>query len=570
MSGRPWPCEVCGQRPRAHGQTRCCYGCMTGGPLVAPPCRRCGSTSDYYASGLCTECHLHAPKQRVGACGSCFAWGARRHDRWTCRSCIHWNRKYSTGTCIGCGTDAHIGGHDLCRLCLVTASRQRTNRNRPLDIARAGRHQQLFLADMNRAATHRTQPEPPPAVPALMWPNRPVGHRQLVLFTMNHDLSGGRGVVGPPKDPLLAAALGAHLDDYATRVGWHWGYTRTVRAGIRILLGLQDTPGAPVTASEATVLAQVRLPIRSVLEVLDDVGMVEDDRTPAIVAWFDRTVTGLPAPMMREVHTWFEVMVNGHTSPPRTKARSPITIKLYTRALLPALHTWATAGHNSLREITRADVLAILPPPGTERAMSGRGLGSLFGTLKAHKLVFTNPTHRLLTWADASRPPLPIENLEPVREALNSPNPARAALTALIAFHGLRTGDLRNLELTDIRDRRLHLSDRAIPLSPIVQQRVRAWLDHRQQRWPHSTNPHLFIHFRSAARHDPVGNRWVKLTLDLPGGARALRHDRIVDEAIATGGDTRRICDLFGLSIQQAIRYTQGAIEPTLPDHQQH
>lgn len=536
---------------------------MPGGPITPPPCRRCGSTANYYASGLCTECHLHGPKQRVGACRTCFAWGTRRHNRWTCRACIHWNHKYPLGVCVGCGRTVTVDGHGACRLCLVTARRERIN-HAPLDFAHAGQHQQLFLADMHKAATHTTLPQhPTPPVPE--WPNRPVAHRQLVLFTMGHDLSGGRGVVGPPKDPVLAAALDAHLDHYATRAGWRWGYTRTVRAGIRILLGLQDTPGAAITTSEAAVLAQVRLPIRSVLEVLADIGMVEDDRTPTIVTWFDRTVTDLPAPMLGELHTWFGVMVNGHTSPPRTKPRSPTTIKLYTRALLPALHTWAAAGHESLREITRADILAILPPPGTERAMCGRGLGSLFGTLKAHKHVFTNPTHQLMTWTDSSSPPLPMADLEPVREALNSPNPARAALTALIALHGLRTSDLRNLKLTDIRDRRLHLTHRVIPLAPIVQQKISGWLDHRQQTWPNSTNPHLFIHFRTAARHDPVGNRWVKLTLDLPGGARALRHDRIVDEAIATGGDIRRICDLFNLSVQQASRYTQHAVEPT-PD----
>ncbi|HZD24210.1 MAG TPA: site-specific integrase [Acidimicrobiia bacterium] len=537
---------------------------MPGGPFTPPPCRSCGSTGNYYASGQCTECHLHGPKQRVGACRTCFAWGARRHNRWTCRACIYWNRKYPPGVCVGCGRTVPVDGHGACRLCLVTARRQRIN-NAPLDFTHAGQHQQLFLADMHKAATHSTLPKHPTS-PAPAWPNRPVAHRQLVLFTIDHDLSPGRGVVGPPKDPALAAALDVHLDTYAARVGWRWGYTTTVRSGIRILLGLQDTPGAPITTSEAAVLAQVRLPIRSVLEVLAEVGMVEDDRTPAIQRWFDRTVTDLPGPMLRELHTWFDVMVNGHTSPPRTKPRSPTTIKLYTRAILPALHTWAAAGHESLREVTRADVLAILPKPRPERAMCGRGLKSLFGLLKAHKLIFTNPTHRVLTWSDASRPPLPIEDLEPIREALTSTNPARAALAALIVFHGLRTGELRTLQLTDIHDRRLHIGDRIIPLSPIVQQRLTTWLDHRQQRWPHTNNPHLFIHFRTAARTDPVGNRWVKLTLNLPGGAQALRHDRILDEAIATGGDTRRLCDLFGLSIQQASRYTAGVIEPALSE----
>jgi len=119
---------------------------------------------------------------------------------------------------------------------------------------------------------------------------------------------------------------------------------------------------------------------------------------------------------------------------------------------------------------------------------------------------------------------------------------------------------------TDIRDRRLHLDRRAIPLAEPVRRRVAAWLDHRIHRWPTSTNPHLFIHFRSAGHDEPVGPRRVFLTLALPGGVQALRQDRILHEAIATSGDPRRLCDLFGLSIQHATRYTDAIAEPTLGD----
>ncbi|WP_269856967.1 hypothetical protein [Streptomyces sp. RPT161] len=38
--------------------------------------------------------------------------------------------------------------------------------------------------------------------------------------------------------------------------------------------------------------------------------------------------------------------------------------------------------------------------------------------------------------------------------------------------------------------------------------------------------------------------------------ARRLREDRLLHEAEATGGDPRRICDLFGLTVGAALRYT--------------
>jgi hypothetical protein len=37
--------------------------------------------------------------------------------------------------------------------------------------------------------------------------------------------------------------------------------------------------------------------------------------------------------------------------------------------------------------------------------------------------------------------------------------------------------------------------------------------------------------------------------------ARAIRQDRMVGEAIATDGDLRRICDLFGVTIATAQHY---------------
>lgn len=46
--------------------------------------------------------------------------------------------------------------------------------------------------------------------------------------------------------------------------------------------------------------------------------------------------------------------------------------------------------------------------------------------------------------------------------------------------------------------------------------------------------------------------------------ARALREDRILHEIHATGGDVRRNCDLFGLSVEGATRYLKTVEHPDL------
>ena len=44
--------------------------------------------------------------------------------------------------------------------------------------------------------------------------------------------------------------------------------------------------------------------------------------------------------------------------------------------------------------------------------------------------------------------------------------------------------------------------------------------------------------------------------------AQALRTDRILYEVEQTGGDVRRICDLFGISVETALRYSHTSTGP--------
>jgi hypothetical protein len=135
-------------------------------------------------------------------------------------------------------------------------------------------------------------------------------------------------------------------------------------------------------------------------------------------------------------------------------------------------------------------------------------------------------------------------------------------MTALAAFHGLRNHHLREMLLTDLDGRRLRTGDRTILLAVPVRQRLTAWLDHRASRWPATLNPHLFINVRTAVRTGQVSSLYVNQAAGIP--VQRIREDRILHEAHATGGDVRRLCDLFGLSIKAAERYTATLGHPGL------
>jgi hypothetical protein len=87
-----------------------------------------------------------------------------------------------------------------------------------------------------------------------------------------------------------------------------------------------------------------------------------------------------------------------------------------------------------------------------------------------------------------------------------SGDPARGALVALVAFHGLRAGQLQRLQLTDVRDGRLHVEGRVIILAEPVPERLRAYLDMRQHRWPDTANPHLFLTEHTGRRTEECSN----------------------------------------------------------------
>jgi len=169
------------------------------------------------------------------------------------------------------------------------------------------------------------------------------------------------------------------------------------------VLGIQDDPNAPVSASDVELLRDIGLTVRPVLTVLADAGALNDDRTPALDKWAVGQIQRLPEPMRSELGCWFDVMKNGNTVSPRRRPRNESTIRLHLRWALPTLEAWAANGHGSLREITKAMVLDALPASGNPRSTTGQGLKSVFRLLKARNVIFTNPTARVKTGGHANR-----------------------------------------------------------------------------------------------------------------------------------------------------------------------
>lgn len=575
MTGSHKACVVCGVRPPAMLNVPHCFQCWPGGPITAPPCRACGSTDNYYTSGLCARCHPHAPGQRspvwrlagplaenpvvIDSCPDCLAWGVTRTYGWRCVACRSWYELYPQarhGPCVSCGRAVPVMRSGHCRLChkqrSLTAklTGQRPSRVSYHDAVQHGH--QLFLAGMWHLPTGLGKvPYRKKTVPPDMSVLRPVGHRQLILFDCPRDLKAGlRNGFPPPPDPALEAAFHQLAREHAQRFGWSEAKAERVQRGIRVMLGIQDTPGAAIRRSDVQQLSRIKHSAATVTDVIAAAGMLEDDIQPPAVRWFHAHTRDLPDPMRQELGVWLDVMLHGSAAPPRRRPRTPTCIGNYIRWAMPTLRLWATT-HQSLREIGRDDVATVLAPGGPTRATALQALRSIFKILKGRKLVFINPCARLTAPSDR-KPPEPVD-LRQVRDNLNSDNPTTAALAALLAFHAVRLWQIRALQLTDLHDGRLHVGDQIIVLAEPVKQRLGAYLDYRATTWPTTINPHLFIHRRSWMHDRPVTPWWIRQQLGMSG--QLIRQDRILDEAHATSGDIRMLCELFGLSAAGAMPY---------------
>ncbi|WP_246136698.1 hypothetical protein [Leekyejoonella antrihumi] len=544
-----------------------CYACLPGGPFDAPPCTRCGSTIEYFSQGLCSRCHPRS-SEHVGSCKGCLAWGVRPQYNWTCWSCRWWASHYPEGTCIHCGRATRISDTGACRLCLENA-RLHQEPGRAPDVAGANQHgQQLFFANM--MVKRRASPMPDRVTWHGRWSTKNKNQlpysqdttfdenaaEQLLLFDMAPDPEALRRRI-LLEDSELTRYCAALVADHAHRYGWSTRQRNAVMQTLRMLQTVRSTPTAKIRASDIVALRRYDGTITSTTDVLAEAGLLIEDVPTRVEKYFTATFiasAGLPPLMEQHLRLWLQIMIGGSRQSPRQIPRDPATVELHIRGLAPVVQAWVEAGHQSFAEITQNDIRAALQtlPAGTLRHFAENGLKSLFKILKGRRLVFTNPMRGLDTARIATNIPLPL-NTALIRAELNDPNPAVALAVALIAFHALTAKQVRELQLTDIVDGRLRIAGRDIPLAAPVRTRLTAWLDYRTAAWPASANPHLLVNRRTAPRLTPAGRSfpWVHCAVR----PQALREDRILHEIHATGGDVRRLCDLFGLSVEGATRY---------------
>jgi len=464
---------------------------------------------------------------RLRSCDHCLAWGMLTER--LCKACRSFASTHSAGPCATCDRELPVDA-GVCRPCRKQASLIAGPGYKAAlepSVAAATGHQlwfhfgRLTRAGREPVTTSLAEPLPRPARLRTGWV-------QLLLCDAPRDLSHVSSQL-PPLDPSLAERVHAEAERLAGLRGWSPRTLSLVRRGLRILLAAHG-PGEPVRASTVRQLTARNMPFPHITDVLAAVGALDDDRPDTLAAWLDEQLAGLPGQIRAETDAWLNVRRHGG---PRCRPRSRRTIGRDVRTIRSFLDD-AGARYSMLRQVTRNDITTWLASrPGRSRPQEASTLRSLFGTLKAERLVFVNPVRGVhVSRRNPSVPaPLPAD-LVTATAAAAKDNPALRAAVALAGVHALLPGQIRHLRLdqVDLPGRGLDPGGLDRPLDEFTATAILGYLDFRNQRWP-----------------------------VLPVTAEQLRDDRIIEEALAGRADPLHLAAVFGFGPRTGLRYAAAA-----------
>jgi hypothetical protein len=353
-------------------------------------------------------------------------------------------------------------------------------------------------------------------------------------------------------------ALLAELTGYGQARGWAPATMLRARRGLTVLLTSHPTVAEgtmDAAVARAFLLGRRQVALR-VVEFLTDQGLLRVADQAILDGWLARRLQVLPDPLRTETQTWIDGLRG--QGPRAGRPRKHTTIQGYVRALQAPLAAWS-ARNQSLRQVTGTDVTAALAPlTGPTRLLRLAAMRSLFGTLKARRVLFADPTAGLLGRHVA---PTPALGLDPaVRAGLLArlKRPDQRLVVLLAGVHALRSAQICTLTLdaVDLAGGTLLVDRAARRLDGLTREQARAWLQLRHQRWPASANPHLLVNQSTAGGVKPVKRSHVHAVFQQLGTtAHQLRVDRLLAEVHTSGGDPLTLTRLFGLSDPTAIRY---------------
>jgi integrase len=398
-------------------------------------------------------------------------------------------------------------------------------------------------------------PKPPPA-PAGRPPVRRV---QLRLFEVARDFTRfDESTSIDHLNPWLRWAIYLAYQRGEAR-GWNREARIGVRRGLTVVLSAHTASDVVCWSELFPAMRALEISSERVAEVLQQMGVLLDDRRPAFEDWLHRKLHGLAPGIRTAVEAWLRTM---HDGGPRTKTRDVATVKIYMNNVRPVLIDWSLR-YEHPREVTHEDILTVLKGlHGSERHNVLVAMRRLFGFCRKTRVIFRDPTRGLRVGQHPYGIVQPLDQRDLDQAVEIATTPVARLVLILAAVHAARKAAIIGLKLADLDlgNRRLTIAGRTRPIDELSRQILLAWLDHRRTRWPNTANRHLIINQNTAMGTGPVATLWGKH--ELRGRAATLerlRVDRQLEEALAHGPDPLHLATVFGLDPKTAIRYAENA-----------
>ena len=578
-------CPDCGEQRPVHFADRC-ERCKRRAAARAGDCRDCGKQVARLWSGRCRSCYAKS-REVTGACRDCG--DLARLTSGLCRACRLFRWAHPAGTCPWCGRQQPIGKAGACRSCQLAAraaralgKRARASRPRVV-LPPAVRTREItgacadcgdlaWLSGGLCKACRAFRGRHPVGTCSWCGRQQPIGTAgtcrscQLAARAIRT-----RAREAPRPRPVPRHAAPPPLDalvSFGQARGWAPATLRQAWRAVTAVLASREQLGEPPwdAARLRQFLNARKLVALRAIEFLTSQGLARPDPQAVFGQWLAARLAALPPPVAAEVRTWAEALQG--RGPRAGPARQNRTIQGYLRILQAPLASWS-ARYNSLRQVTTGDLTAALAPlSGATRLLALSAMRSLFGTLKARRVLFANPAAPLTGRRIQPPPVVPLEDGLRARLLGRLHDPAGRLIVLLAGVHALRPADIRALTLDDADPAAvtLFLGGRARPLDQLTAAQLRAWLQARHARWPATANPHLLINQSTAGGTGPVSRGYIHDAMRQLGiTAQDLRADRLLAEAQASDGDPLQLAHLFGVSDPIAIRYCAELDATTLP-----
>jgi len=360
-----------------------------------------------------------------------------------------------------------------------------------------------------------------------------------------------------PLDPSYCAHVIAAARRISAEHGWpDWTWTN-LSWSLNLLTAVHRTD-EKIKASTVLTFnddSETGHEVSRVLDILDELGLLDDDRPDVLGAWIDTRLAEVAPVIRREAQIWIDILRHGGQ---RRTPRKEATIRQKIYYIAPFL-TDISVDHTTLREVTADQIRDWLRGRRTIHP-DASAIRDLFKTLAAARVIFGNPTRSLHTGTAQGTMPIPLTpaDLRAIGQAAER-DPVLKVIVALVGIHALYPKQTRELTLdaVDLHHNRLILPGGERPLDDYTRAAITDYLQLRRSTRPNVNNRYLLVTRRSVHTGKPVTYAWMhSLFRDMNVTAAQLREDRLLEEA-AHNGDPLHLSAIFGITPITSLRFVK-------------